>query len=136
MSRKVHTATNLTDIDLCRKQADRKNKRNARRWPLLALAGQLEQVTGEEMQAKHAAWLESFAAGKARAQAAADAYRTELARHVTPEQLAKIDQARSTYPPSAEYASSHYLTHLARVLGRTPLEIYNEFERAKDGPND
>lgn len=70
--------------------ADRRNKKNAKRWPLLAMIGEIEQVTGEDITRADVAWQQHWEDVTAKFEERAERYREGLKR-VRPEVIAMLD---------------------------------------------
>ena len=58
----------------------------------------------------------------------AEAMRRAVAELVTPEVLAQLDERRAVRPKGHEYAASLWNNELARLTGRTPLEVFEEWK--------
>lgn len=101
------------------KVAIRRNKKNAKRWPLLALAGALEHVTADDIlnadARSEAKWREDNEKMAARARV----FRQRVATLISGDELASLDQQRLRYPSGQEYAADFWRGQL-RKLGGLP----------------
>jgi len=88
--------------------ANRRNKKNAKRWPLLALAGALETVTAEQILDSERKYRNSMAATNAMFAARGEEFRLQVAALVTAAALAKLDEQRKRYPSSPEYSADFW----------------------------
>lgn len=97
------------------KVAARRNKKNAKRWPLLALAGALETVTAEQILDADRRFLKKMAEDNARMQQRADEFRAQVAAIIAPETLTQLDEQRKRYPTSPEYAANFWRCELRKL---------------------
>jgi hypothetical protein len=95
-------------------RAAARNKRQAKKAPLLAAAGQLKQWTGPEMEEEHNRTQAHLEERWERSQARGKYWEDELAKAVSPEDMAAIREKRKMYPTGGEYAADLY--HRALVV--------------------
>lgn len=93
--------------------ADRRNRRKAKRWPLLALAGQLEQTTADDILNADTKFENRMREINERLETRARAFRAQVATLISSEELAALDVRRKMYPPSAEYSANFWRGQLA-----------------------
>lgn len=111
------------------KRAKRRNKNIAKRAPLFAHAGLIEQVTAEQMIAEEQTFLDDFEQHRALEQNRADYLRLRVAEIVNEATLAMLDRQRKIYPPSPEYALSHWFAQLVKYA---PAVAQTECPHIKD----
>lgn len=93
-----------------------KNKRMAKRWPLLALAGALPQVTAKDVEELEVKALAALAAMEKTTTERAARWERELAALVTDAEMGAIRQHRLILPRSPEYAADLYHRALNVIL--------------------
>jgi hypothetical protein len=112
--------------------AARHNARNAAKWSLWAAAGKLDDVTpiisGDHVAQRREEATDHHREHAERQRRKAEAMRRAVVDLVTPEQLARLDERRANCPKGHEYAASLWNNELARLTGRTPLEVFNEWK--------
>ena len=96
-------------------RAKRLNKRTAQELPLLAWGGVAPTTSAEEQEgvvAQHDRFAEHCHRENLRHMEEAEAWgqvvRETVAGHVTPEELAALDQKRSAAPETGEYTADHW----------------------------
>jgi hypothetical protein len=108
------------------KSADRENERRRKKAPLFVHAGVVPLATPEERQQRYERGLETRLAGlreqekqQAEKGAKAAAVREEIARLVSPEELAEMDRVRGSYPSNHDYSVGFWAEKLAALRGET-----------------
>lgn len=102
----------MTTID-AQTRADRHNKRTAKRFPLFATAGVLEQVlepwTARTVEDMQTSYRERTVADRRAMYARGAAYRRQAAERMTPDELREHDRRFArTYPHKPEYWADYW----------------------------
>jgi hypothetical protein len=106
--------------DWADRAAARRNARYAAELPLLALSGDLQQVTGEQVRQAEDHRKARLAACDAKMERRARRFRAAVARHVHEDALTVLDGRRAVLPPDQAYSADFWRSVLARLLGRQP----------------
>jgi len=102
--------------DWAERSAKRRNRRQEERYPLLALSGDLQPVTPDQLRADWEDRKAGWARFEARQERKARLYRFLLARRLDPEALAEVDRQRAACPPSSAYSADVYGCELRRIV--------------------
>lgn len=90
------------------RSAARRNKRRAERFPLLALTGQLEQVTPEQLRFAWEARQQAWARFERYQERQGRLYRFLVALRVSEAELAELDCRRGACPSSSAYSADFW----------------------------
>lgn len=102
--------------DWADRAAARRNARTRAALPLLAFAGQLPEISAEEIRALEARRLERGARARRRMDRRARLYRWLVSRRISAEDLELLDSGRAICPPAPEYAADVYGGELRRLM--------------------
>lgn len=98
------------------RSAARRNAREAARFPLLALSGDLQPVTGSELEARWERQRAGWEASDRRFARKARLCRWLLARRLPPAELAAVDRSFAATPQAPHYAADVYWCALRVVV--------------------
>lgn len=99
--------------------AARRNQRQADRYPLLQLSGDLHTWTGDEMQAEWDRYRMRLAVFEREQTARAEALRDEVSKLVSADRLRELDEQRQVYPSEACYSCDFWRRILRELTSAT-----------------
>jgi hypothetical protein len=97
--------------------------RLARKYPLLAAAGELPTITPEQITAARAAYFARLEKAMRDAERIGQQHRRRVAARVTPERLAELDRARAKLPASGEYTADFWSAVSTEANPPTPVQL-------------
>ena len=95
-------------MEKAERAARKRNQRQAERWPLLEISGDLHQFTANEMLAEWDKYQAQQEQAETEMAARAMMFRSKVGKVISPKELAQLDEHRKRYPKAACYAADFW----------------------------